>query len=153
MPAYERRAYRTAAATPAAATALPLLKNVNPKIVSKMLGHSTIAITIDTYSHLLPARAGSPCQSPRRCPLYIWSQLSTECCTAPPCPPFGPPSSDNVWTSVRSCAASTFCCAASFGASLVSSFGALLVSETAHPEVATKITINRISWQRYTEGF
>jgi len=56
MPAYERRPYRTAAATPAAATALPLQKNVvNPKVVSKMLGHSAIAITInthlDTYSH------------------------------------------------------------------------------------------------------
>jgi integrase len=33
---------------------LLLLKNVNPKIVSEMLGHATIAITLDTYSHLLP---------------------------------------------------------------------------------------------------
>jgi len=50
MPAYKRRAYRTAAATPAAATALPLQKNVvNPKVVSKMLGHSAIAITINTH--------------------------------------------------------------------------------------------------------
>jgi integrase len=31
-----------------------LLKNVNPKIVSEMLGHSSIAITLDTYSHVLP---------------------------------------------------------------------------------------------------
>ena len=36
-----------------AATIL-LLKNVNPKIVSEMLGHATIAITLDTYSHVLP---------------------------------------------------------------------------------------------------
>ena len=36
-----------------AATIL-LLKNVNPKVVSKMLGYATIAITLDTYSHVLP---------------------------------------------------------------------------------------------------
>lgn len=33
---------------------LLLAKNVNPKIVSEMLGHSSIAITLDTYSHVLP---------------------------------------------------------------------------------------------------
>jgi integrase len=33
---------------------LLLSKNVNPKVVSEMLGHSTIAITLDTYSHVLP---------------------------------------------------------------------------------------------------
>jgi integrase len=27
---------------------------VHPKIVSEMLGHSSIAITIDTYSHVIP---------------------------------------------------------------------------------------------------
>ncbi len=31
-----------------------LTKNVNPKIVSEMLGHASIAITLDTYSHVLP---------------------------------------------------------------------------------------------------
>ena len=31
-----------------------LLKNVNPKIVSEMLGHASITITLDTYSHVLP---------------------------------------------------------------------------------------------------
>jgi integrase len=31
-----------------------LSQNVNPKIVSEMLGHSAIAITLDTYSHVLP---------------------------------------------------------------------------------------------------
>jgi integrase len=36
-----------------AATIL-LLKNVNPKVVSEMLGHGNIAITFDTYSHVLP---------------------------------------------------------------------------------------------------
>jgi integrase len=34
--------------------ALLLSKNVNPKVVSEMLGHATIAITLDTYSHVLP---------------------------------------------------------------------------------------------------
>ena len=33
---------------------LLLTRNVNPKIVSEMLGHATIAITLDTYSHVLP---------------------------------------------------------------------------------------------------
>jgi integrase len=32
---------------------LLLTRNVNPKIVSEMLGHATIAITLDTYSHVL----------------------------------------------------------------------------------------------------
>jgi integrase len=34
-------------------------KNVNPKIVSEMLGHTTIAITLDTYSHVLPTMQDS----------------------------------------------------------------------------------------------
>ena len=33
---------------------LLLSRNVNPKVVSEMLGHSSIAITLDTYSHVLP---------------------------------------------------------------------------------------------------
>jgi integrase len=33
---------------------LLLSQNVNPKVVSEMLGHATIAITLDTYSHVLP---------------------------------------------------------------------------------------------------
>ena len=33
---------------------LLLLKNVNLKIVSEVLGHATVSITLDTYSHLLP---------------------------------------------------------------------------------------------------
>jgi integrase len=33
---------------------LLLSGNVNPKIVSEMLGHSSISITLDTYSHVLP---------------------------------------------------------------------------------------------------
>ena len=33
---------------------LLLSKDVNPKIVSEMLGHSSISVTLDIYSHLLP---------------------------------------------------------------------------------------------------
>ena len=36
-----------------------LSKNVNPKVVSEMLGHATIAITLDTYSHVLPTMQDS----------------------------------------------------------------------------------------------
>ena len=38
---------------------LHLTKNVNPKVVSEMLGHATIAITLDTYSQVLPNMQGS----------------------------------------------------------------------------------------------
>jgi integrase len=30
-------------------------RGVHPKIVSEMLGHSTIAITLDLYSHVTPS--------------------------------------------------------------------------------------------------
>jgi integrase len=33
---------------------LLLSKNVNPKVVSEMLGHANITVTLDTYSHVLP---------------------------------------------------------------------------------------------------
>jgi integrase len=33
---------------------LLLVKGVHPKIVQELLGHATIAITLDTYSHVLP---------------------------------------------------------------------------------------------------
>ena len=33
---------------------LLLSRNVNPKIVSEMLGHASVSITLDIYSHLLP---------------------------------------------------------------------------------------------------
>ena len=38
---------------------LLLSRNVNLKIVSEMLGHATIAITLDTYSHVLPTMQDS----------------------------------------------------------------------------------------------
>jgi integrase len=36
------------------AATLLLLQGIHPKIVAEMLGHSTISITLDTYSHVLP---------------------------------------------------------------------------------------------------
>nr|WP_257145364.1 tyrosine-type recombinase/integrase [Bacillus thuringiensis] len=33
---------------------LLLTKGVNVKVISKRLGHSSIKITLDTYSHVLP---------------------------------------------------------------------------------------------------
>jgi integrase len=33
---------------------LLLAANVNPKIVSERLGHSSVVLTLDTYSHVLP---------------------------------------------------------------------------------------------------
>jgi integrase len=34
-----------------------LTKQIHPKVVQDLLGHSTIAITLDTYSHVMPALA------------------------------------------------------------------------------------------------
>ncbi len=36
------------------AATLLLGRGVNPKIVSEMLGHASIAFTLDSYSHALP---------------------------------------------------------------------------------------------------
>jgi len=33
---------------------LLLAANVNPKVVSELLGHATVAITLDIYSHVMP---------------------------------------------------------------------------------------------------
>lgn len=34
---------------------LLLIRNVNPKVVQERLGHSTIKVTLDTYSHVIPS--------------------------------------------------------------------------------------------------
>lgn len=36
------------------AATLLLAQGVNPKVVSEMLGHTSVQITLDTYSHVLP---------------------------------------------------------------------------------------------------
>ena len=33
-------------------------KNMHPKLVQEFLGHASIAITLDTYSHMLPGMGG-----------------------------------------------------------------------------------------------
>lgn len=35
-------------------TALPLLTKIGAKMVAESFGHSTIVLTLDTYSHVLP---------------------------------------------------------------------------------------------------
>ncbi len=37
------------------AASLMLTRGVHPKAVSDLLGHATVSITLDTYSHVLPA--------------------------------------------------------------------------------------------------
>jgi len=32
-----------------------LVLGVHPKVVQELLGHSTVTLTLDTYSHVLPA--------------------------------------------------------------------------------------------------
>ena len=39
---------------------LLLSKNVHPKVVQETLGHATMAITLDTYSHVLPGIGDQP---------------------------------------------------------------------------------------------
>jgi integrase len=36
------------------AATLMLLKGIHAKVVSEMLGHATVSITLDLYSHVLP---------------------------------------------------------------------------------------------------
>jgi len=46
--------YRHALPNRHAHATLALTAGVNPKVVGERLGHSTIAVTMDTYSHVLP---------------------------------------------------------------------------------------------------
>ena len=39
-------------------TSLMFQKNMHPKLVQEFLGHASIAITLDTYSHMLPGMGG-----------------------------------------------------------------------------------------------
>lgn len=45
------------------AASLLLAENVHPKIVSEMLGHSSIRVTLDLYSHLIPTLQGTAAQA------------------------------------------------------------------------------------------
>ena len=41
---------------------LALRVGIHPKVVSDRLGHSTIAVTLDTYSHAVPALEEEPAE-------------------------------------------------------------------------------------------
>ena len=38
---------------------LALETGIHPKVVSERLGHATVSITLDTYSHAIPAMQGA----------------------------------------------------------------------------------------------
>ena len=62
-PPQDHRGQRRTCAT------LLLSNNVNPKIVSEMLGYASVSVTLDIYSHHLPdmqEKAARLCR--RRCP-------------------------------------------------------------------------------------
>ena len=64
---------------------LLLSKDVNPKVVSEMLGHSSISVTLDIYSHLLPdmqEKAARPWR--RHCDSLQRIALQYGCSKAPP---------------------------------------------------------------------
>ena len=46
---------------------LLLLAGENPKVVSERLGHSSVVMTLDTYSHVLPACSKRRLRSLKRC--------------------------------------------------------------------------------------
>ena len=60
---------------------LLLSHNVNPKIVSEMLGHANIAITLDTYSHVLPDMQRRPWR--KHCANLYWLALQYGCSKRP----------------------------------------------------------------------
>ncbi len=54
---------------------LLLLANVNPKIVSERLGHSGVAITLQTYSHVLP---GMQSEATAALATFLYPELSED---------------------------------------------------------------------------
>jgi integrase len=57
---YRGRSCPGSPSTTSAAPAASLLfqRNVHPKFVQELLGHASIVITLDTYSHMLPSMGG-----------------------------------------------------------------------------------------------
>jgi len=41
-----------------ACASLLFQKNIHPKFVQELLGHASVSITLDIYSHMLPAMGG-----------------------------------------------------------------------------------------------
>jgi hypothetical protein len=52
---------------------------VNPKVVSEMLGHASVSITLDIYSHVLPDMQHDAAETMGKI-LYGWAQKDTNCC-------------------------------------------------------------------------
>jgi len=48
------------------AATLLLEDNVHPKVVQDMLGHSSITLTLDTYSHVIPGHHDEAAKSMER---------------------------------------------------------------------------------------
>jgi hypothetical protein len=46
---------RVMVAAPGSGGIIPGPLRVHPKVVSELLGHATIALTLDTYSHVIPS--------------------------------------------------------------------------------------------------
>jgi Phage integrase family len=57
---------------------LLLTRNMHPKYVQDLLGHATVAITLDTYSHMVPGM-GTHTVRDGRCILLDPPQLSSNC--------------------------------------------------------------------------
>ena len=45
---------------------LPFPSNVHPKFVQDLLGHDSVAITLDNYSHMLPGMGGEAAHALRK---------------------------------------------------------------------------------------
>jgi integrase len=63
-----------------AATVL-LEQNVHPKLVQEMLGHATIAVTLDLYSHVTPAMHDEAAAKMERVLAGGWSRCYPCFCT------------------------------------------------------------------------
>jgi integrase len=61
------------------AATLLLSARVNPKVVSEMLGHASVSITLDIYSHVLPDMQHDAAEAMGKI-LYGWAQKDTNCC-------------------------------------------------------------------------
>lgn len=45
------------------AATLLLMQGVHPRVVQELLGHSSITVTMDTYSHVLPSMGAQAAQA------------------------------------------------------------------------------------------
>jgi integrase len=65
---------------------LALQAGIHPKVVSERLGHSTISITLDTYSHVMPGLdIEAATSSPPRSSVAVMRALQNDRCGVGPC--------------------------------------------------------------------